>query len=177
MTLNQNYFQLFDLGQSFELDMSKLGARYRELQRTLHPDKFATAPEQERRLALQRAAYVNTAYQTLKEPLTRARYLLSLAGVDVDNDNKTISDFEFLEQQIELRETLAEIKGSASPIDDLMAFADQLQDMARALVAELASCFAQADNAALMQARTLVDKLQFVRKLQDEAQRLEEEYI
>ena len=177
MNFQQNYFELFGIGQCFELDMSQLSARYRDLQRALHPDKFAAAPEQERRIALQRAAQVNTAYQVLKEPLTRARYLLSLAGIDVDNDNKTISDFEFLEQQIELREALAEIRGAASPLDELMALNDRLQQMAKAFIQQLAACFARGDQAALTEARATVDKLQFVRKLQDEAQRMEEEYI
>ena len=62
MLLNKNYFELFNLPISFEIDTEYLAQHYRDLQRAIHPDKFAGAPEHERLLALQQAAHINTGY-------------------------------------------------------------------------------------------------------------------
>ena len=67
---------------TFDIDTAELAVRYRELQRRVHPDKFANASDQERRLSLQMTAQVNEAFQTLKDPVRRGRYLLSLRGVE-----------------------------------------------------------------------------------------------
>src|SRR5256885_13490827 len=82
MNLNQNHFELFGLPARFGVDAATLEARYRELQREVHPDRFAAAPEPERRVSMQLATRVNEAYQTLKSPLRRAVYILRLRGVD-----------------------------------------------------------------------------------------------
>ena len=68
----QNYFQLFDLPVHFALDQAQLGARYRQLQGELHPDRYASASDHEQRLAVQYSALVNEAYATLRKPLARA---------------------------------------------------------------------------------------------------------
>ena len=60
------HFALFDLQPGFNLDLDLLATRYRELARSVHPDRFADAPEGEQRVALERSASLNDAYQTLK---------------------------------------------------------------------------------------------------------------
>src|SRR3989442_1837199 len=82
MDLNQNHFELFDLPARFAVDAAALEARYHELQREVHPDRFAAAPDPERRASMQLATRVNEAYQTLKSPLRRAVYILQLRGVE-----------------------------------------------------------------------------------------------
>ena len=52
MDLTQNHFELFGLPVAFYIDAQKLEERYRELQRTLHPDRYANAGERERRLSV-----------------------------------------------------------------------------------------------------------------------------
>ena len=69
MNLNQNHFELFGLPARFAVDAAALEARYHELQREVHPDRFAAAPDPERRASMQLATRVNEAYQTLKSPL------------------------------------------------------------------------------------------------------------
>ena len=81
MDLTQNHFELFGLPVAFDIDSQQLAERYRELQRTLHPDRYASASAQEQRLAVQYSGLVNEAYSTLNRPLSRALYLLGLAGV------------------------------------------------------------------------------------------------
>ena len=77
------HFALFDLQPSFRLDMEQLAVRYRELARQVHPDRFADAGEREQRIALERSACLNEAYQILKTPSQRARYLLAMRGPEL----------------------------------------------------------------------------------------------
>ena len=126
----QNHFELFGLPLSFEVDQQQLAERYRSLQRTVHPDRFANASDQERRLSVQRAAQINEALQTLKSPIQRARYMLELRGVEFDEQRDTAIDPLFLMEQMELREALAEIPNSADALGKL----GRLQDDIRAKV-------------------------------------------
>jgi molecular chaperone HscB len=62
----QNHFELFQLPQQFAVDSAQLDRAYREVQNTVHPDKFVQASEAEKRVAMQWATHANEAYQTLK---------------------------------------------------------------------------------------------------------------
>ena len=75
---------------------------YRELQRVVHPDRYANATDQERRLSMQGATRVNEAFQVLKDPIARARYLLLLNGIDLDAEKDNTTDAAFLMEQLEL---------------------------------------------------------------------------
>ncbi|MDB5798194.1 MAG: hscB [Paucimonas sp.] len=122
----QNHFELFHLPQRFALDMQMLDAAYREVQNQVHPDKFASAPDAERRVAMQWATRANEAYQTLKNPFRRAAYLCELHGVDLETESNTAMPREFLVQQMEWREALDEARDSGD-LDALEDLADQLQ--------------------------------------------------
>lgn len=177
MDFTQNYFELFGLSEGFELDLSDLSARYQKLQKALHPDKFASASERERRISLQQAAQINSAFQTLKDPLSRARYLLELRGLSFDVEHTTIRDPEFLEQQMELREELADIKVSDDPVASVLEFLQQLDQSVRLCTGQLKQGFEAADEASLVQCRTIVNQMQFLYRLQQEAEALEEELL
>ena len=169
----RNYFELFGLPVSFEIDKSLLTEHYRNLQRSVHPDKFANATDRERRLSVQQAAIINEAFETLKSPLTRARYLLSLHGLEVNDESNTIMDPAFLMQQMELRESLEEIGGSKD-IDALGVFIDDVSRQRNALVEKLSEIFANVNNDGLRQAHGLTLQMQFLDKLIAEAEALEE---
>jgi molecular chaperone HscB len=105
---SSNYFELFQMPRMFRLDLDKLDSHYLELQTRVHPDKSAHLSDAERRLSLQWATLANEAYQTLKRPLERARYLLKIQGVDTREEDNTAMPTQFLLQQIEWREELQE---------------------------------------------------------------------
>lgn len=174
--LQQNYFELFGLEPGFDIDPQYLAERFRELQRQVHPDRFASASDQERLLSVQQAAQVNEAYQTLKSPLPRARYLLELLGVSM-NDRDTTMDPLFLMEQIELREALEAVRGKSDPFAALMALRDTIEAKERAFIASLGAAFASADAAALEGARVTVRKMQFMVRLNSEVEELEEELV
>ena len=102
----QDFFRLFKLSLGFQIDSATLEQNYRALQAQVHPDKSAHLSDAERRLSMQWATRVNEGYQTLKNPLNRARYLLSLHGVDTQEESNTAMPVDFLMQQMEWREGL-----------------------------------------------------------------------
>ena len=110
MDFNADHFALFELPRTFRIDGIALDKRYREMQAAVHPDRFADAGDTERRLSLQWAPRVNEAYRTLRRPLPRAQYLLNLAGHDVAAENNNAMPPEFLMEQMEWREAVAEAR-------------------------------------------------------------------
>ena len=164
------HFALFDLQPAFRLDLDDLGSRYRELVRSVHPDRFADASEREQRVALERAAELNDAYQTLKSVPRRALYLLSLRGQSLPLE-ATVQDPEFLLQQMQLREDLEELHESAD-LDGVAAFKRQLKAAQQQLDDAFADCW---DDASRRQdAERLVRRMQFLDKLAQEVRQLEE---
>ncbi len=177
MSLDQNHFELFDLPVGFDIEQQQLAERYRDLQRTLHPDRFANAPDQERRLSVQKAAQVNEAFQVLKSPLQRARYLLQLAGVDFDDEKETHLDPVFLMEQIELREALAEVRDSDDPLATLNGIMQDITRHQARMIDEIREHLASDDDTSRQQAKQLVQKMQFFNRLQQEAEELEESLV
>lgn len=100
----RNHFELLGLPVSYTVDAAELDRAYRELQGRVHPDRFASSTEAERRVAMQWAARANEAYRTLRHPLDRARYLLGLKGFDTGEESNTAMPPDFLMQQMEWRE-------------------------------------------------------------------------
>ena len=169
-----DYFTLFGLPQSFTIDAAQLTARFQELQRQFHPDRFASQPERERLLALQQAATINQGYQALRQPLARAEYLLSLHGFDINNEQHTMRDTAFLMEQLALREELDMIENAPDAEAKLQRFTQRLdamqQQRSQQMQQELAA--AQWDTAA-----DTVRKLRFLAKLRSQTEQLEEKLI
>ena len=87
-------------------------SRYRELQRVVHPDRFADGSEQERRLSMQAATQINEAYETLRDPM-RGRATCCAATMSTwGPSTRPPGTAAFLMEQMELREELAEVRGS-----------------------------------------------------------------
>lgn len=174
--LGKNHFELFELPISFEVEQETLALRYRDLQRAVHPDRFANASEQEKRLSVQQAAQINEAFQVLKSPLSRARYLLELSGLPLD-DSDTRMDPAFLMEQMELREALAEVRTKTDPFDALNRVRDDIEGRERELIASLQQGFADGGHEALEGARQTVRKMQFMQRLLSEVDDMEENLV
>jgi molecular chaperone HscB len=171
--LKQNFFELFGLSPGYSIDISDLALRYRELQQVVHPDRYASASEQERRLSMQCAAHVNEAFQTLKHPLSRARYLLELRGVAVDQS--TTMPTEFLLEQMTLREQLEDLSNESDPLATLMQLRDDVEQRIRDLQHTFADLLTLDDNGDAMSALQVFNKLQFLYRLQEEFDAQEEQ--
>jgi molecular chaperone HscB len=154
--LTQNHYQLLSIPVGFAIDLAQLDQNYRKLQAEVHPDKFAAASPAERLRSMQVATHVNEAYQTLKSPISRARYLLQLQGVDTQEETNTAMPPEFLMQQMEWREAIEE----ATDASDIAALDRLLRDLRHA-----GSILENTLHAALDQQRDFPRAAETVRKL------------
>lgn len=171
MALTDNHFDLFALPISFDVDKKLLSEVYRQLQAAYHPDRFANESDEKRRYAQQTAAQINEAYQTLKQPLSRGRYLLTLKGSPIDDAKNPHMDTEFLMHQLGLREKLDLLPQHSHASDELEDFMQQIEQDIQDLVAAISHHFAL-DN--LEEAKKNIYKLHFLNRLHQDALALEE---
>jgi Fe-S protein assembly co-chaperone HscB len=122
LNLQSSDFELFGLTERFAQDRAAVDARWKELQREAHPDKFAAQGPAAQRIAMQWSVRINEAYQRLKDPLKRAAYLCELRGAPIDAESNTAMPAEFLMEQMAWREALDEAQGE----DDLDALDEKL---------------------------------------------------
>jgi molecular chaperone HscB len=137
VNLQSNDFELFGLAPQFEQDRSAIDARWKDLQREAHPDRFAAQGAAAQRVAMQWSVRINEAYRRLKDPLKRASYLCEINGAAVNAEDNTAMPAAFLMQQMEWREALDDA-GSAAELDQLSsevgsARHEVLQECARLL--------------------------------------------
>jgi len=161
----KNYFQLFSLAQHCQIDGAQLEQQYRALQTLVHPDRSTHLSDAEQRVAMQRATLVNEAYQTLRKPIRRARYLLSLYGVDTQEETNTAMPMDFLMAQMEWREAVVDAQQSrdVAALEQLEA---RMQRETKELEAQLVVKIDTEKN--YVAAAELVRKLRFMEKLAEE---------
>jgi molecular chaperone HscB len=168
---NKNYFEIFGLPVDYAVDQGLLADRFLDLQKQVHPDRFAAGTDQEKRLAMQWATLVNTANETLRVPLPRAIYLLALSGIELEH-NPTLPP-EFLMEQIDLREELESIEESEGNLEELDLFCKKINQAINKVQAE----FKESLDEDTVKAEQLVYELQFLSKLTVSANRLEEKLL
>ena len=171
--LTRNYFELFDFSESFEIDQNQLAEKYRALQSELHPDRFANATDQERRLSVQTTAFINEAYSTLKNDLKRSHYLLKLSDITFNADTETSSDGEFLMQTMELHEQVEDAGSSDNPLEQLDALSKKMKQNQQQLVTQFS---AQYKSKELDAAKETALKLQFYERLTNQVRKKQEKY-
>lgn len=159
--IKQNYFELFELPLQFKLDAEQLEQRYQSLLRETHPDRVSAGDEHSRRLVLQAASYVNSAYATLRDPLQRAIYMLQIDGVDPAARGSELPR-DFLIEQISLRERVEDAPDASS----LQILIDDLNAKIKLLYRQLAE---QLRIGCHDKAVIAVNKLQFYRKILEQA--------
>ncbi|MCM2680146.1 co-chaperone HscB [Echinimonas agarilytica] len=170
----QNHFELFGLPVAFTIDMAALNHTYRELQKNAHPDRFAGEGEQAQRIAVQKSAQINDAFQTLKAELPRAQYMLQLIGVELRGEQTTMRDTEFLMQQMEWRETLEDLR-HAKDLDGLEDFSDTITAARKIQMNQIAVAFDAGEHQRSPEHWTnQVRKLAFMVKLSNEIAQAEE---
>ncbi len=167
---NSNFFELLGLPVNFVVDMKLLSRNYRLLQAKFHPDKFAHASDAEQRSALQSSSLINQAYDTLRHPANRAAYLLEMAEDKLRTDHTMRPDPAFLMQQIEWRESLAEVDEHDNPEAALEHLLAEFKSALKPVEVEFSEAYASANYEL---AHHAVDKMQFIYKLLAEAEAVE----
>ncbi|HHK5985905.1 TPA: Fe-S protein assembly co-chaperone HscB [Neisseria subflava] len=138
------YFNLFQLEPSFNIDTEALEQTYRALAARFHPDKFASASAFEQKQAVMMSSTINDAYRTLKSPIDRAAYLLKSQNIDADAPEHTSFSPEFLMQQMEWRETLMDAQMEQNH-DTIRALDQEIQEVQNNLYQDLQQAFEQQD--------------------------------
>ena len=138
------YFNLFQLEPSFNIDTEALEQTYRALAARFHPDKFASASAFEQKQAVMMSSTINDAYRTLKSPIDRAAYLLKSQNIDADAPEHTSFSPEFLMQQMEWRETLMDAQMEQNH-DAIRALDQEIQEVQSNLSQDLQQAFEQQD--------------------------------
>jgi molecular chaperone HscB len=143
VNLQDNDFVLFSVPERFVQDRTTLDARWKELQKEAHPDRFAAQGTAAQRVAMQWSVRINEAYQRLKDPLKRAAYLCELRGAPIDAESNTAMPAAFLMEQMAWREALDE----ASTAAELDALQQQLDGARAGILGQLADLLDTAGDA------------------------------
>jgi molecular chaperone HscB len=158
-----DHFTRLGLDRDFQIDSADLDRRYFGFQRNLHPDRFTRRSARERAIAESQSASLNQAYEALKEPLTRAAYLLELAGIrSAAAHAATVDDEELLTEAMENREALME----AEALETVDALTAKALASSIACLNDLGKAFRDKD---LEGANRLTTRLRYWRKLGEEA--------
>jgi len=155
-SLTQNFFELFKLPEKFQIDTEKLQENYRSIQKEIHPDRFATSSENEKMQSMIKTTQINDAYQTLKSPIKRAKYILSLHKF---NEKVTLPP-DFLMQQMEWEEHLEEIEKDKNELEQFKLSINKEYEQYSSLAQKQIDSEQKWSEAAIT-----IDKLYFIEKL------------
>jgi molecular chaperone HscB len=163
-----DYFTFFSLPPKLRIDTSALEKAFYTLSRKLHPDRFASKPLAEQEAALAQSSQLNDAYRTLKDPILRTQYLLTLEGIQLEEQSKAATEAarttgvekkqvvppELLEEVFELNMQLAEMRAANKMGEDepelrrdLLTAKDAFDDKMVETQAELEALWSQWDAA------------------------------
>jgi molecular chaperone HscB len=126
---DSNYFTQFGLPLHLHLDLAALEKTFYAQSRKLHPDRFAAKPQAEQDAALAASSELNDAYRTLRDPILRTEYLLSLEGIQLEEQSRAATDAakasgtakkqvappDLLEEAFELNMALEDLKMGDDP--------------------------------------------------------------
>jgi molecular chaperone HscB len=107
--LKQNFFELFNIEISVDINKSDLDEKVKILQNNFHPDKFTNGSDYEKRLALQISSYINDGYKILGDIVLRVEYILKINNF-IKDESTTINDIDFLQEQIMYNELIESLK-------------------------------------------------------------------
>ena len=170
MNLQSDDFELFGVERRFAQDRAQLDARWKELQRQAHPDRFAVQGAAAQRVAMQWSVRINEAYRRLKDPLARAAYLCELGGAPVQAEDNTAMPTAFLMQQMEWREALDD----AASVQDVDALRSSVRTAEEDTFAHCAQALDQTQDfaAAAREVRALMFLARFADSVEQRAEQL-----
>jgi molecular chaperone HscB len=173
---SSDYYRFFGLPRKLSLDRTDLQKRFYSLSRLLHPDRYTRRTGREQDYSLQATALLNDAYRTLKDPVTRAEYLLKLNGFESTEPRAKNVAPELLEEVFELNMALEELRaGDEEARPELQVAQDRFTAMRNELDRDLEDLFEEHDAAGstetLERIRTLLDRRRYIQNLLSEVAR------
>lgn len=171
-------FEILGISRRFAIDLKDAEKKHLELSKALHPDRYANAGSQERRMALGKAVEVNEAWRAVRDPVKRAEAILVLEGLgdEIGETREPKPTGAFLMEVLEAREALDEAKSSkdGSKVHEVVEQAKkQLADAERALGAAIDSNLGNKGD--LRAAIPLLGALRYATRFSSEAIAAEDE--
>ena len=154
--MTQNYFELFNLPEKFQIDLEMLQENYRAIQKEIHPDRFATSSENEKVQSMIMSTQANDGYETLKSPIKMAKYILSLHK----SVEKITLPPDFLMQQMEWEEHFETIEKNSSELTEFKSTINKKYKEYSLLISTQID-----DDQNWSDAAISIDKLYFIEKL------------
>ena len=122
-----NYFELFQIAPSFNIDAAAVKKKFYELSRANHPDFFGQGTAEEQNLAIEQSATINKAYKTLLNKDQLIKYILTQKGLLQEEEKYNLST-DFLMEVMDLNEQVMELdKADNAAVAALLATANNLQ--------------------------------------------------
>jgi len=161
--LPMDHFSRLGLPRNYDLKDDDLERQYFGFQRSFHPDRFAGKTPREQAISMEYAANINDAYETLRDPLLRAEYMLRIEGHEVAGSNgDTVEDPALLMEVMELNELIV----GADTLDQLMPLVERTN--AEVLASEIALGVVFAEND-IERAANIALRLRYMKRLSDQA--------
>ena len=165
-----DHFEVMGLPHCFEIDSVELENRYQRLTLEMHPDFFVAAPEKQKLLSEKSSVMLNAAYSYLREPASRARYLLSLFAREKNLQTEALPE-GFLQEMFTLQESLDEMLESCDQ-SDLFKMNEDLQNRYASIESNYAALFKKFETSPenteiLQQLQTQLNAERYLRRLLD----------
>ena len=154
-----NYFELFELPVSIQIDKSKLARKYFELQKKYHPDFFARGTEHEQEQALEISSQLNKALKIFKNPDQTIKYVLQLKEL-LEEEEKYQLPPAFLMEMMELNEEL-----SAESVQQINGLESQLYSEVQPIIENYDD--ASATTANLLKLKEYYYKKKYLQRILD----------
>jgi molecular chaperone HscB len=150
-----NYYEVLGLSPEpkFDINIKQLRNKFLRIQQKIHPDSFSQNTNGDQVYAQQQSSLANKAYATLKEPLSRANYMLDLMGAPI-HETESLDEPELLMQVMEARELLEDAKTE----DEIQGLKSQNDERIKETVDGLSKAFQMYD---LEKAKILAIELQY----------------
>ena len=169
---SSNYFDFFGLPHKLNLDGKDLESRFYALSKQWHPDRFARASEDQRRISENATATLNDGYRTLRDPVARAEYLLKEHGFDIGEQKSNHVPPELLEEVFELNMALEDVESSRPQLEEARRkFTGMREEIDQELLAQFAEYDQIQDKAVLEQVRALLNRRKYISNLVKQAER------
>ena len=165
-----DHFKVMGLPSCFEIDSVELENLYQRLTLEIHPDFFGAAPEKQKLLSEKSSVMLNAAYSCLREPTSRARYLLSLFAKGKNLQTDVLPE-GFLQEMFTLQEELDEMLESTDQ-SDLCKMNEDLQNRYAAIEPNYSALFKKFETSPenteiLQQLQTQLNAERYLRRLLD----------